>query len=121
MPTLSSSPISPALGQLPDLPAGDRELLAGQCPGLLEYLARVPDPRDPRGVRHTLISLLLAAVAAVLAGAKSFTAVGEWVADAPPQVLAAVGVRRDLLAGRFQPLDGATIRRVLEAPGCRGP
>jgi len=62
-----------------------------------------------------LTSLLLAAVAAVLAGAKSFTAVGEWVADAPPQVLAALGVRRDPLAGWFEPPDEATIRRVLEA------
>jgi predicted transposase YbfD/YdcC len=112
---LSSSPIRPALEQLSDLPASDRTLLAGQCPGLLEYLARVPDPRDPRGVRHTLTSLLLATVAAVLAGAKSFTAVGEWVADAPPQVLAALGVRRDPLAGRFEPPDEATIRRVLES------
>jgi hypothetical protein len=114
VPALSSSPIRPALEQLSDLPASYRTLLAGQCPGLLEYLARVPDPRDPRGVRHTLTSLLLAAVAAVLAGAKSFTAVGEWVADAPPQVLAALGVRRDPLAGRFEPPDEATIRRVLE-------
>jgi hypothetical protein len=65
-------------------------------------------------VRHTLTSLLLAAVGAVLAGAKSFTAVGEWVADAPPQVLAALGVRFDPLAGRFEPPDEATIRRVLE-------
>jgi predicted transposase YbfD/YdcC len=66
-------------------------------------------------VRHTLTSLLLAAVAAVLAGARSFTAVGEWVADAPPQVLASLGVRYDPLAGRFRPPDEATIRRVLEA------
>jgi predicted transposase YbfD/YdcC len=111
---LSSSPIRPVLEQLSDLPSGDRALLAGECPGLAEYLARVPDPRDPRGVRHTLTSLLLTAVAAVLAGAKSFTAVGEWVADAPQQVLAALGVRRDPLAGRFAPPDEATIRRVLE-------
>ena len=74
----------------------------------------MPDPRDPRGVRHTLTSLLLTAVAAVLAGARSFTAVGEWAADAPPQVLAALGVRRDPLTGRFEPPDEATIRRVLE-------
>jgi hypothetical protein len=111
---LSSSPIAPALEQLQDLPAGDRMLLAGECPSLRECLARMPDPRDPRGLRHTLTSLLLAAVAAVLAGARSFTAVGEWVADAPPQVLASLGVRRDPLTGRFQPPDEATIRRVLE-------
>jgi predicted transposase YbfD/YdcC len=112
---LSSSLIGAALEQLSDLPAGDRALLSGQCPGLAGYLARVPDPRDPRGVRHTLTSLLMAAVAAVLAGARSFSAVGEWVADAPPQVLAALGVRRDPLTRRFEPPGEATIRRVLEA------
>jgi predicted transposase YbfD/YdcC len=115
VPALSSSLIIAALEQLSSLPAGDRVLLSGQCPGLAEYLARVPDPRSRRGVRHSLTSLLMAAVAAVLAGARSFTAVGEWVADAPPQVLAALGVRRDPLTRRFEPPDEATIRRVLEA------
>jgi len=66
----AASLISPALEQLQDLPVGDRALLAGQCPGLLRCLALVPDPRDPRGVRHTLTSLLLT-VTAVLAGARS--------------------------------------------------
>jgi hypothetical protein len=108
------SPIDSALEQLQDLPAGDRVLLAGECPSLLDCLARVPDPRDRRGVRHTLTSLLVAAVAAVLAGARSFTAIGEWVADAPPQVLASLAIRCDPLSGRFQPPDEATIRRVLE-------
>ena len=115
MPALSSSSISAALEELSRLPASDRALLSGQCPGLAEYLAWVPDPRNRRGVRHSLTSLLMAAVAAVLAGATSFTAVGEWVADAPPQVLAALGVRRDPLTRRFVPPDEATIRRVLEA------
>jgi predicted transposase YbfD/YdcC len=114
VPALSLSLISSALEQLQDLPAGDCVQLSGQCAGLLEYLERVPDPRDPRGVRHTLTSLLVAAVAAVLAGARSFTAIGEWVADAPPQVLACLGVRHDPLARRFEPPDEATIRRVLE-------
>ena len=105
----------PCPGDSLGLPSGDRALLAGQCPSLAEHLARVPDPRDPRGVRHSLTSLLLAAVAAVLAGARSFTAIGEWAADAPPQVLAALGVRHDPLTRRFEPPDEATIRRVLEA------
>jgi hypothetical protein len=89
VPAVSSSLSSTALEKLGDLPAGRRALLAGQCPSLAGHLARVPDPRDPRGVRHTLTSLLLAAVAAVLAGARSFTAIGERAADAPalPQIL----------------------------------
>jgi hypothetical protein len=91
VPALSSSLISPALEQLQDLPAGDRLVLAGQCPSLAGYLAQVHDPRDPRGVRHTLTSLLLTAAAAVLAGTRSFTAISEWVGDAPPRVLAVPG------------------------------
>src|SRR5258708_27800670 len=67
------------------------------------------------GVRHTLTSLLLTAVAAVLAGAQSLAAVGEWGADAPPQVPAPLGIRRDPLTRRFPPPAEATIRPGLEA------
>ena len=35
---------------------------AGERPGLLHALAAVPDPRDPRGVRYRLTSLLAVAV-----------------------------------------------------------
>lgn len=84
MPAYSSSLISAALGHLADVPNGDREGLLGRLPDLLEYLAWVPDPRDPRGVRHTLVSLLGLAAAAVLSGAQGFTAIGEWVLDASP-------------------------------------
>ncbi|WP_232430558.1 transposase family protein [Salinispora pacifica] len=45
-----------------ELPAG-REAF-----GLLTALARVPDPRDPRGVRYSLASVLAVAVCAVMAG-----------------------------------------------------
>lgn len=54
------------------------------------------------------------AAAAVLAGSRGFTAIGEWVLDASPQVLAAFEVRRDPLTGTSEPPDEATIRRVLE-------
>jgi len=53
------------------------------------------------------------AVCAVLAGARSLAAIGEWAADAPGQVLAALGTRRDPLTGAWQPPDEATVRRVL--------
>jgi predicted transposase YbfD/YdcC len=115
VPALSSSLISPALEQIADLPAGDRELLVAGQLSLLEHLARVPDPRKRRGVRHSLSSVLAAAIAAVMAGAQSFTAIGEWIADAPPPVLASLGIRRDPLTRRFEPPDEATIRRVLES------
>ena len=49
----------------------------------------------------------------MLAGAKSLAAIGEWAADAPQPVLAALGVRRDPLRGAYQPPGEATVRRVL--------
>lgn len=41
------------------------------------YLTLVPDPRDRRGRLYSLVPLLSAAAASVLAGARSLTAVGE--------------------------------------------
>jgi hypothetical protein len=54
--------------------------------------------------------VLAVAVAAVLAGAKSLAAIGEWAADAPGPVLAALGVRRDPLRRVYQPPGQATGR-----------
>jgi predicted transposase YbfD/YdcC len=88
MPALSSSPIDPAIGHLADL-AGDAE----DPSGLLAVLAKVTDPRHRRGIRHRLAVILGLAVCAVLAGARSFTAIAEWAADADEQTLARLGVR----------------------------
>ena len=99
----------PALDQLRDT-AGMR---AAQCPGLLECLSAVPDPRSPRRVRHRLVYILGLAAAAVLTGATSLLAVGEWVADAPVDTLIALGGCPDRLTGRCAVPDEATIRRVL--------
>lgn len=48
---------------------------------LLQALAAVPDPRHRRGVRYRLASLLAVAVCAVLAGASTFAAIGDWATD----------------------------------------
>ena len=57
--------------------------------------------------------MLGVAVCAVLAGARSLAAIGEWAADAPGPVLAALGVRCDPLTGAWRPPAEATVRRVL--------
>ncbi|WP_445045484.1 ISAs1 family transposase [Streptomyces sp. SAS_272] len=73
----------------------------------------MPDPRDPRGVRHALAVVLALAACAVLAGATSLLAVGEWIVDAPPQVLELLGVQPDpVLPWRLVPAE-ATVRRLL--------
>ncbi|WIX88976.1 transposase family protein [Amycolatopsis sp. DG1A-15b] len=84
-----------------------------QVADLREYPALVPDPRQRRGVRHSLASILALAAAAVAAGAQSFTAVGEWAADAPQRVLARPGTRFDPRRDRHVAPDEATMRRVL--------
>ena len=61
---------------------------------LLDLLAQVPDPRKKRGRRHPLAGLLAVGVAAVIAGSRSFTAIGQWAADAGPEVLAVLGAAR---------------------------
>ncbi|MFF5128462.1 ISAs1 family transposase [Streptomyces syringium] len=84
-----------------------------EVPGLLERLAEVPDPRDPRGGRHALAVVLALTACAVLAGATSLAAVGECIADAPFHVLEQLGVRPDpLLPRRLAPSESA-VRRLL--------
>ena len=81
---------------------------------LADHLDVVLDPRDRRGIRHTLCSLLLIAAAAISAGCRSFVAIGEWAADAPQQVLAALRTRYDQRRDRYVPPDEATLRRALQ-------
>src|SRR6201988_3021472 len=61
---------------------------------LLALLAQVPDPRKRRGRRHPLAGLLAVGIAAVIAGSRSFAAIGQWAADAGPEVLAGLGAAR---------------------------
>jgi DDE_Tnp_1-associated len=49
---------------------------------LLDLLAQIPDPRKRRGRRHPLAGLLAAGIAAVIAGSRSFVAIGQRAADA---------------------------------------
>lgn len=81
---MSSSPTTSAT-----TPTTRRE---GRTEDLVRLLARVPDPRDPRGVRYPLAGMLAVAVTAVLAGARSFAAIGEWASDMLPDRLTRLGL-----------------------------
>jgi predicted transposase YbfD/YdcC len=109
MPAAGSSPVPAAVTGFDHV----RPLAVGECPGLLGRLAMLPDPRDRRGRRHPLASVLAVSAAAVAAGARSVTAIAEWATDAPGPVLAALGVRCDPLTRRCRVPGEATIRRVL--------
>ncbi|HEX8860283.1 MAG TPA: ISAs1 family transposase [Actinomycetes bacterium] len=109
VPAPTSSPIPTAAKRL-DAPVA---LAPDQCRSLLDELAQITDPRQRRGRRHMLGVVLAVAVAAVLAGARSLAAIGEWAADAPGPVLAALGVHRHPLRRVWRPPGEATVRRVL--------
>jgi hypothetical protein len=63
----------------------------GDHHSLFVVLAAVPDPRDPRGRRYPLVSVLAVAVCAVLAGACTFAAVADWVRDQDRSVWGRLG------------------------------
>lgn len=79
---------------------------------LLKCLEAVPEPRRKCGIRHRAAVVLAFAVAAVLAGADSVTAIIEWAQDAPAEVLAALDARCDR-RGRRVPPSPSTFRRLL--------
>jgi predicted transposase YbfD/YdcC len=98
----------------------DGQVVAGVPAGvaavreLVLMLGRVADPRDPRGVRHRLSTILAVAVFAVLCGAKNYREVGDRVADLPQPLLALAGARMCAPAlGVYQSPSGQTVRRVL--------
>jgi predicted transposase YbfD/YdcC len=79
-------------------------MTAARSQYLLDLLAQVPDPRKRRGRRHPLAGLLAVGIAAVIAGSRSFAAIGQWAADAGPEVLAGLGAIRG-------PAEESTFRR----------
>lgn len=70
----------------------DPQVQVPDCGRLLQLLGLVPDPRKRRGVRHQVASVLAIATAAVLAGSCSVLAIGEWAAEAPQELLAALAL-----------------------------
>ena len=61
----------------------------------MEVFAQIPDPRDPRGVRHDLATVLTLAQTAVLAGARTLLAIAEWTHDAARDTLSRIGISPD--------------------------
>jgi predicted transposase YbfD/YdcC len=102
------SPIVAVLEQadLPSLDPRDHSGTAGMALSLVDAFARVPDPRQARGIRHGLVPLLMLAACAVMTGARSFAAIGEYARDKGRLVLDTLGADGALP-------HAATIRRIL--------
>ncbi|WP_232248023.1 transposase family protein [Streptacidiphilus rugosus] len=86
-----------------------------ELPLLADRLSSLPDPRDRRGRRHPLVAVLLTTVCAVLAGARSYLAIGQWARHAPQHTLARLGFRPHGVLGVRTAPSTSTVRRVLLA------
>lgn len=86
--------------------AVNRGPLAG-AGGLLERLGTLPDPRNPRGVRHSVVALVALALCACLAGPRRFEAIAQWAAECSREGRKRLGCRRP------PPPSEPTCRRVL--------
>jgi predicted transposase YbfD/YdcC len=104
-----------ALGELAARAAALRAASGGS---LAECFAAVPEPRDRRGIRHSLASVLVLCTAAVLSGCTGLEDVTAWVHAALPGVLAAAGARRNALGILIAPHPD-TVVRVLSALGAQ--
>jgi hypothetical protein len=90
-------------------------------PSLLDALAKVEDPRKPRGIRHPLPAILALAVAATLSGAQGYGAIAQWGRLHGAPIAAALGFTRDrtpcasALYYLFRRLDRQALERALSA------
>jgi hypothetical protein len=109
--------VAPVVGSVVVMALVDVELddVAVTGPGgLLERLGALTDPRARRGKRHQLAGLLAIAAAAVLGGARSYTAVAEFARELPAATLARLGVWRRPYSACYIPPSEATLRRTLQ-------
>src|SRR2546421_10320263 len=97
---MSSSPIAVLLPHGPVTSIAPAAVTDLEQPGLLAVLAAMPDPRDPRGVRYPLASVLAVAVCAVLARGGTFAAIADWGRDLGSPAGARLGVTRPIPRAR---------------------
>ena len=119
----SSSLIGPAVDHLADLALWEAELAADggdtdawsvANPLVQRLRQQVPDPRRARGRRHPLVVILvLTACATLVVGNDSVTAIWQWAARTPQEVLVRLGARFDPWHGRHTIPSERTFRRVL--------
>src|SRR3954469_10482787 len=76
--------------------------------GLLSFLAEIPDPRSRHGRRHPLTAILALVCCAIMSGAKSYAAIGQWGQDQDIALMHRLGFTRT-------PPKAGGIRKVLIA------
>jgi predicted transposase YbfD/YdcC len=93
--------------------------LRAACGGsILGCFAAVADPRDPRGVRHSLPCVLALVVMAMLHGKTKLAGITAWIANAGQDMLAQAGARTDGEGNRVAP-SPKTVTRLLGMTGAQ--
>lgn len=77
----------------------------------------LPEPRDPRGLRHPLPAVLTLVVTAMLHGKTTLVAVTAWIAHAGQDVLELAGCRHRDRDGRLAAPSPKTVTRCLGLAG----
>ena len=110
MPVLASSLIGAVRCHL-GAPGGAAQAPPGEVLG-----GRLTDPRKPRGIRHSLGSLVSVLVAGVACGYSSVLAIAGAAAGRDQEVLAAHGTRRNPRTGAREPPSASTLGRLPALP-----
>ena len=79
---------------------------------LMAMLGGIADPRDPRGIRYRIGTVLTVMVFAVLAGARNFREIGDRAADLPQELLALAECPTHSLTGQYIAPSEPTMRRL---------
>lgn len=116
-PTRSPAPEMQALAVLVSRAATLHRASSG-AGGLLACFTAIPDPRDKRGIRHSLATILGLCTAAVLSACLTLTDITAWITAADQELLAALGCRRGT-DNRYTPPHPDTVERVIAALGAQ--
>ena len=80
---------------------------------LRNILRSLPEFRKPRGTRHSLASVLSISICSILAGAKSFIAMGQWSQNTSQATRKRLRCWQNPITERYEAPSEPTIRRVL--------
>lgn len=80
---------------------------------LRDILRSLPECRSPHGLRHPLASVLSIAICAILAGARSFIAMGQWSKNTSQATRKRLRCWKNPKTGRYDAPSEPTIRRVM--------
>lgn len=103
-----TTPLASRLPCRPAAPSPVPGLDADVLPPLSFYLAQVPDPRDPRGVRHPLGAVLALVCCALLCGSRHLAAIAEWGRNHSSALMLALGFTRPTTPA------GSTLHNLLQ-------